>query len=520
MLKLYIGRKPGRMVCLELPDFENEIENASVELGDAKEGMPIRIQKVQTSIPYLEERLKGLDYEKKKIRDDLDFLARRIACLTRTEQDVFSAVLRMEDPKTLEEMINLSYNLDQYELLSNGTDHEQVSSAGFLRHKGEISPSRLVVKKEGAVLEEVYGKGDYLSPGYEKNSLLLIDLFKKDCICPGGGYNLSLPASPERIALAKERLGIKNLDGCIFQTRCRRDDLTDYLPVGFSVEEMNQAAIFFAEKVLDGTRETFLHLLAVLEAECPRTLEEVLEVAGNLEDYRICPKEVGSQEDVHHVPKDREGGYSDGFTGQFADMEQMTKALMAKTGAVETSLGIVTSGNWRFRSFAKEPVTTRLIGPLKGNFYKNAEWGDGASAVRDSRELLQYADAIRKCLDKEDWSQEKGRGLAEYMDHRLLKQRVMSIFPGIEEIGGGLYGMANVVSRGALTPQELEAVMKYWSGQLLDGWGEEIEQRKIVVDGGELYISFWQYGDTYEILTENEFSERLRENSGLQMGGM
>lgn len=550
MMKLYIGRSLGRMVCLKMPVSAQEVEDVFAKLGDAGEKMPVLVREAQTSVPYLEERLKGLSYEKKETRDHLNFLAERIGYLTRTEQDVFSAVLRMEDAKTLEEIINLSYNLDQYELLPTGTnqdavsrlllkkdkgieipaeiagflDHERVSSAYFLRHKGEFSPSGLVLKKEPALLEKIYGNGKYVDPGYEKDSMILLRLYPKGSWSPNGDFVLSVPASQERLALARERFGTENLAECGFYTSCVvPEDLTDYLPAGFSAEEINQAAGFFVEKVLDGTRETFLHLLAVLEAECPRTLKEVLEVAGNLEDYHICPEGIDSPEEyVHHILEDSEEFYLDGFIEQFVDMERMAKALMAETGAVETSLGIVTSGKWRFRSFAEEPVTTRLISPLEGNFFEENKWGcmEETPSVLDGRDLLQYADFIQERLEKEDWSQEGNRGLAEHMDHWLLKQRVTSIFPGIEEIGGCLYGTATVVSRGALTPQELEAVMEYWSGQASDGWGEGFEQREIRIDGGELYVSFWQSDDDYEILTEDQFLERFQENRGLQMGGM
>lgn len=547
MMKLYIGRSLGRMICLELPASAQEVDDVFAKPGDAGEKMPVLVREAKTSVPHLEERLKGLDFEKKETRDHLNFLAERIGYLTRTEQDVFSAVLRMEDAKSLEEIINLSYNLDQYELLPTGTDpnvvsrlllkkdkgieipaeiagfldHERVSSAYFLRHKGEFSPSGLVLKKEPALLEKIYGNGRYVDPGYEKDSMILLRLYPKGFRSPNREHVLSVPAPPKRIALAKERLGTENLAECGFYTSCViPEDLTDYLPAGFSVEEINQAAVYFMENVLDGTRETFLHLLAVLEAECPRTLKEVLEVAGNLEDYRICPEGIDSpQEYVHQTLEDL---YVDGFLEQFLDMKRLAEALMAKNGAVETSSGIVTSEKWRFRSFAEEPVTTRLISPLEGNFHEENEWGnmEETPLVLDGRDLLQYADSIQERLEKEDWSQEGDRGLAEYMDHRLLKQRVMSIFPGIEEIGGCLYGTATVVSRGALTPQELEAVMEYWSGQASDGWGEGFEQREIGVDDGELYVSFWQSGADYEILTEDQFLERLQESSGLQMGGM
>lgn len=550
MLKIYIGRNAGRTVCLTLPATREETDRAFADIGSAGSEVPVLVQEARTSVPYLEERLKGLSYEKKEHRQELDFLARRIGYLTQTEQDMFSAVLRMEDPETLGEAINLSYNLDQYELIPNGTDqgeisrkllekgkgirvpveitgfldHERVSSAYFLRHKGAFSPSGLVLKKEGAVLEEVYGNSRYTDPGYEKGGLLLLHLHPKGSRNPNGDYVLSVPAFEERIALARERLGVEDLNGCSFYaSHAGREDLTDYLPAGMEAEEINQAAVFFMEEVLDGTKEHFRHLLAVLEAECPRTLEEVLEVAGNLKDYRMCPEGVDSPEEyVHHVLEDSEVYYLDGFIEQFVDMERMAKALMDETGAVQTSLGIVTGDRWRFRDFSGELVTTRLFSPLEGNFYEEDEWGDmeETPVVMNGMDLMQYAESIQEQLEKEDWSHEGDRGLAEYLDNQLLKQRVVSMLPGIEEVNGCLYGVMTMVSRGDLTAQEMGMVIESWSGQASDGWGEGFEQREIETPEGELYVSFWQSEDSFEILPEDVFFNRLRESSGPQMGGM
>lgn len=550
MMKLYIGRNAGRTVCLTLPATREESNRAFADIGGVRPGEPILIQEVRTSVPHLEEHLKGLDYEKKEVQEALDFLDKRIGYLTQEEQDMFSAVLRMEDPGTLGEVINLSYNLDQYEMIPHGTDqaeisrkllkkdkgievpaeiagfldHERVSSAYFLRHKGAFSPIGLVLKKEGAVLEEIYGNGRHTDPGYEKDSLLLLRLYKKGAWSPNGDHALSIPASEERIALAREWFGVENLNACGFYTSSVEwEDLTDYLPAGMGAEEVNQAAAFFAENVLDGTRGRFQQLLAVLEAECPKTLEEVLEVAGNLEDYRMCPEGVDSPEEyVHHVLEDSEVYYLDGFIEQFVDMERMAKALMEETGAVETSFGIVTGDRWRFREFSGELVTTRLFSPLEGNFYEEDEWGnmEETPVVLDGRDLMQYAESIQERIEKEDWSHEGDRGLAEYLDNQLLKRRVVSMFPGIEEVNGCLYGVMTMVSRGDLTSQEMNAVIESWSGQASDGWGEGFEQREILAEGGELYVSFWQSGDSFEILPEDAFLNRLRESSGPQMGGM
>lgn len=550
MLKLYIGRNPGRMACLTLPASREEVDRAFADLGGARPGEPVLVQEIQTSVPHLEGRLKGLSYEEKENRRELDFLARRIGYLTQEEQDMFSAVLRMEDPGTLEETINLSYNLDQYDLIPPGfdqdglsrillkrdtgieipveiaefLDYEKVSSAYFRYHKGEFCPSGLVLKKEGAVPEEIYGNGRYVDPGYEKGSLLLLRLYEKGSRSPNGDHVLSVPASKERITLARERFGVENLNGCGFYTSCTgREDLTDYLPAGLGAEEVNQAAVIFAEEVLNGTREGFQHLLAVLEAECPRTLEETLEVAGNLKDYRMCPEGVDSPEEyVHHVLEDSEVYYLDGFIEQFVDMDRMAKALMEETGAVETSFGIVTSDRWRFRDFSGELVTTCLFSPLQGNLYEKDGWGgmEETPQILDGRDLMPYASSIQERIEGEDWSREGDRGLAEYLDNQLLKQRVVSMFPGIEEVNGCLYGVMTLVSRGELTPQEMETVIESWSGQASDGWGEGFEQREIEAEGGELYVSFWQSGDSFEILPEEAFFHRIRESSGPQMGGM
>lgn len=550
MLKLYIGRNAGRTICLTLPASYEEVDKALAEFGDARPEAPVLVQEAQTPVPYLGERLKGLSCEKQENRQELDFLARRIRYLTQTEQDVFSAALRMEEPGTLGEIINLSYNLDQYERIPHGTeqselsrmmlkkdrgievpaeiagflDHERVSSVYFLRHKGEFSPSGLVLKKEGAVPEEVYGNGRHIHPGYEKGSLILLHLYQKGYRSPYGDYALSIPAPRERIALAREHFGVENLDGFGFYTSfVGREDLTDYLPAGLGAEEINRAATFFVEEVLDGTEERFQQQLAALEAECPRTLEEVLEVAENLKDYRLCPEGVDSpKEYVHHVLEDSEVYYLDGFLEQFVDMDRMAKALMEENGAVETSHGIVTSDKWRFRDLSGDLVTTRLFSPLQGEFFEEDDWGNMGEtpSVLDGRDLMQYASAIQERINEEDWSHEGDRGLAVYLDNQLLKQRVVSMFPGIEEVDGCLYGVMTVVSRGGLLPQELGTVMESWSGQASDGWGEGFEQREFQEEGGILYVRFWQPEDSFEILPEDVLLDRIRQSSGPQMGGM
>ena len=70
-----------------------------------------------------------------------------------------------------------------------------------------------------------------------------------------------------------------------------------------------------------------------------------------------------------------------------------------------------------------------------------------------------------------------------------------------------------------LTNAETEILTDWISGQNSDGYGEHFEQQPIDTEDGDLYVSFWNSGDNYSIMTRDELDEYI-DNQGMTMGGM
>ena len=68
-----------------------------------------------------------------------------------------------------------------------------------------------------------------------------------------------------------------------------------------------------------------------------------------------------------------------------------------------------------------------------------------------------------------------------------------------------------------MTPAEEEILKDYIAGQNSDGWGEHFEQQPIDTEDGDLYVSFWNSGDDYSIMTQDELDEYI-ESQGMKMG--
>jgi hypothetical protein len=122
-------------------------------------------------------------------------------------------------------------------------------------------------------------------------------------------------------------------------------------------------------------------------------------------------------------------------------------------------------------------------------------------------EAMEHMDAIELAIKRDRDRMDQTRGMAEYLDG-TLSAKVTAMFPSIEFHAEELWCVTTVTLSEPLTPEELEDLRHWWSGQLSDGWGEGFEQREIKVGSEELYVVPWRFGDDFIIGTEQEFCGR------------
>lgn len=544
MLEIYLKRNNGQGIWLKMPSSPAETGEAYAALDGAdSENQHTQIGDVASSIPNLPDYLRGMSVSNQTLKE-LDFLARRISGMTESEQKVFGAALAIEKPRSLIELVNLSCNLDKFDhypeltnegLLGNylvsrdsGKIPERLSAlldcesigANYARtHAGCFTEAGYTVRS-GRALEPLYDGERLPDPCYEKNSLLVLKFYTK-------GYrpSLYLPAPEVKLQVMAENLGVSSLNECkSFSVEENVEGLKDRLPCGASAGELNRLAAELAQ-VLDGTEEQQKTWFAALEAEAPSNIDDAIRISRQLDQYEIVltPEEFTAPSDYAHKVMEGSGQYYvDGFTADFVDFEGLGKAMMKEDGAVPTSFGIVARADHGIAQLPEELTVLKLFSPLCARQYGQDDWGQPSDREQEvySYELCGYAEEIRKAVEKENQCLDGERGLAEYIDNKILNRKVYSMRPSVEVWNDELWGVLEVQVHGELSEGELKELISEWSGQESDGWGENMEQEPIKTEDGELYVSFWHSGNDFFIKPERELKGQGSQGMGMQMGGM
>jgi len=165
---------------------------------------------------------------------------------------------------------------------------------------------------------------------------------------------------------------------------------------------------------------------------------------------------------------------------------------------------------------------TQDAGPVKAVFFcpliGNIDEGDGDMFTVGDSYLADSADEIVGAL-KEYTADDENDMAAYYNEDDGVSEKLTSAVWSVELRGDRLFGRIDCSLKEALTAEETEALRDWLTGQCSDGLGEGFEQQPIDTMDGELFVSFWNSGDDYAMMTESEFDEYLQ-NTETQTGGM
>ena len=164
----------------------------------------------------------------------------------------------------------------------------------------------------------------------------------------------------------------------------------------------------------------------------------------------------------------------------------------------------------------------RFCCPLE--IYQYVENYPQEDCILDNAQMAQYAGVINAEIRANDLPEEYERGLMHWYhpdgENDEVDKKVLSAHCSVEVIEGELTGVITAKVVGELSEEAMAKFIRFCSGQLSDGWGESLEQKYLKTDIGEVNVSFWNDGDDWRLLPEQEYLDSLTQSEDMGMGGL
>ena len=470
--------------------------------------------------------------------DEINFYAKRLDSLTEYEQGVLEAYAYGQGMEKMKDLINLTYSMQGLSLLTDFSNPVQVGRRLYMDKFSGISENEEqrtnfgvygqkvleeadckifpygVLVENGFAMEEVYNGKTFPEYWYDTGKTVAVLEVKNQA---GDREYLYLPTNIFSVNMMKARLQIQDLAECRIEgvhnlrlpdslvpepdrLQCV-EELTYFNELcqkvgGFDEGKMERLAM--AVEFTGAEKYTDISYIA----ECLHEFDIIPAVHNDEEHGRFLVEKSGLFEvDEMLLPyinyagfaADRrdgtllEGRYvQGGFVGAVRELHEYLEYQGESAELLERDAG-------SYNEFCLySPLSARLdVGKGKEEVYPE--------------ELPAYKEQIVAAISNDQCLGIQPRGLMHYFQgDRAVASKVYAAWPSVREVDGELYGVLRCETTAPLTEEDVRVLKDYWTGQMSDGWGEGFGQHPIESGNGELYVSFWSGGDSWEVVTLEE----------------
>ena len=192
----------------------------------------------------------------------------------------------------------------------------------------------------------------------------------------------------------------------------------------------------------------------------------------------------------YHLPtKNQESLVEDIAAGKIIELRQLLDGIKSNTHQPQTAA----------------PYTMHFYCPLTVSI----ESGDGRDYIEvENGALGDHEDEIRDTI--ENFTQSRKKALFEYFYGTAdVKAKLLSIRFDVENVRNEIFGCVHVNMTEPPTEEEKEELREWIESQVSDGWGVGFWERRLETPDGDLHISFWDNGDDWFLLDDDEFEQHI-----------
>ncbi len=297
-------KREVRETVLNMPCNDYDIDIAMQNIGESD------ITNTTQFISHMDGDIRELSVLQDRFinADELNYLAKRLDSFCKTELNQFRAVMVLVKPVELMDMINLTYNLHNYTLISDFSNIDAVGKTHVLNVEGAIAVDQEPFVDYRAIGEELLSTGGTTTPYgvLFQNGIYMEEIYDgqvfpnflyEGCVfAPTIGYagkteTLYMPCSKTSIEKAIRRLGAPSMNECSLENLDSLPIATDWLAeIGPNYDNTDVYGLNKLSAVItDFKPEDYRKLVAICSYAEIDDFEKAALLAENIDSFEFAP---------------------------------------------------------------------------------------------------------------------------------------------------------------------------------------------------------------------------------------